>query len=388
MKIVSIIIGSLLVLQSILAQNVGISVNNPNRAKLEVWGVSGNGKTAALFGGDRGISLHRNYAGIGMNQYFDNSTYGRYMGNGYAAVWQFVHNDPGLSQGLSLTIFPSGSTDAVMPAGTRAWNFTMNNRFQILTTGAGGSGVLDVGRGTGGEGTAVFMGTTYHSFFNNNLINGNNNENTYITGGKGTSHVYINDIANGKVIFGLGSTTVGINTDGYIPPTTLEVRQSNGGMELTNTFRTDLPWEWRVTTGGSANFQLLLANSLRTYFSYVDGSLHPISDARVKTNILPLEPVLNKIMQLVPVTYMMKDAVPGQQRSTGFLAQNVQRYFPTLVSAGMNDTPDLLGLNYSGFNVIAIKGIQEEQAQIDGLKKDLDNIEIRLQAIEKKSIKR
>jgi hypothetical protein len=54
----------------------------------------------------------------------------------------------------------------------------------------------------------------------------------------------------------------------------------------------------------------------------------------------------------------------------------------------MNDTPDLLGLNYSGFNVIAIKGIQEEQAQIDGLKKDLDHIEFRLQAIEKKSIKR
>jgi len=384
MKLVLITICSLLISQSILSQNVGISVNNPNRAKLEVWGASGVGKTAALFGGDRGVSLHRNYAGIGMNQYFDNNANGRYMGSGYAAVWQYVHDDPGLSQGLSLTLFPNGATDALTPAGTRVWNFTMNNRFQILTTGAGGSGIIDIGRGTGGEGTAVFMGTTYHSFFNNNLINGNNNENTYISGGKGTSHVYINDIANGKVIFGLGSTTVGINTNGYIPPTTLEVRQSNGGMELTNTFRTDLPWEWRVTTGGSANFQILLANSVRTYFSYVDGSLHPISDARVKTNIQPLDPVLDKIMQLQPVTYMMKDAVPGQRRSTGLLAQNVQRYFPTLVSTGMNDTPDLLGVNYGGFNVIAIKGIQEEQAQIDGLEKGLNDIESRLQAIEKK----
>jgi hypothetical protein len=157
-------------------------------------------------------------------------------------------------------------------------------------------------------------------------------------------------------------------------------------MELTNTYRTDLPWEWRVTLGGAANFQLLLANSLRTYFSYVDGSLHPISDGRVKTNIQPLPPVLDKLLQLQAVTYMMKDAEPGQRRSMGFLAQNVQKYFPTLVSPGMNNTADLLGLNYSGFNVIAIKGIQEEQEQITALDKGLDEIDVRLQAIEKKRL--
>ena len=360
------------------AQNIGISADNPSRAKLEVWGVSGLGKTSGFFGGERGISLHRNYAGIGMNQYFDNSPYGRYMASGYAAVWQMIHDDATLASGFSLTIYPSGAANAVMPAGIRAWHFTRNNRFQIQSTGGGGSGELDVGRGTSWDGTAVFQGTNNWSHFNNG-----SNEDTYIRGGKGSSHVIINDIAGGKVIIGNGATTVGINTNYYVPPTTLEVRQSNGGMELTNTFRTDLPWEWRVPTGSNAHFQLLYANSVRTYFNYINGSLNPISDARLKTNITPLPGVLDKIMLLNPVSYKMKDAVTGQGRSMGFLAQNVQPLFPQLISPGMNNS-DLLGLNYGGFGVIAIKGVQEEQVQIDELDKDFSAMETRLQAIEQK----
>jgi hypothetical protein len=139
-----------------------------------------------------------------------------------------------------------------------------------------------------------------------------------------------------------------------------------------------------VASGSPANFYLYYTNSVRTYFSYNDGSLHPVSDARIKTNIEVLPPLLDKLMQLEPVTYMMKDAVQGQGRSMGFLAQNVQTLFPALVSEGMNDTPGLLGLNYGGFGVLAVKGIQEEQKQIDGLDKDLAEIDKRIQAIEKK----
>ncbi|MES2648902.1 MAG: tail fiber domain-containing protein [Bacteroidota bacterium] len=360
-------------------QNVGISVNNPTRAKLEVWGVAGTGYTSGFFGSEHGISLHRNYPGIGMNQYFDNSTYGRYMDNGFAAVWKFIHDDAGLANGLSLTLHPSGSYNTALPAGIRAWHFTRNNRFQILSTGVGGSAELDVGRGTGYEGTAIFVGTNYHTYFNYGPT-----ENTHIRGGKPGSHVILNDVANGKVIFGDGSATLGLNTNGYVPPITLEVRQSNGGMELTNTFRTDLPWEWRVANGGPANFYLYYGNSVRTYFSYIDGSLHPVSDARLKTNISTLPSLLDKLMQLKPVTYKMKDAVQGQGRSMGFLAQNVQLLFPQLVSSGMNNSADLLGLDYSGFHVIAVKGIQEEQVQINELDKDLAEINKRLYLIEQK----
>jgi hypothetical protein len=362
------------------AQNVGIGGDNSGRAKLEVLGVLGLGKTAGYFGDYNGISLQRNYPAIGMNQYRDNTQYGRYMGNGWAAVWEFVHDDATQAKGLSLSVSPSGSADAVIPSANKLWEFSINNRLRIQTTGSGVNGILDVGRGTGGDGTAMFAGTNYSSHFNYST-----SEHTYIRGGKSSSHVYINDITNGNVVFGNGTCTVGINTNGYVPPTTLEVRQSNGGMELSNASYTNLPMEWRVASGSNANFYLYYANSVRTYFSYSDGSLHPISDARIKTNILPLPAVLDNIMQLQPVSYMMKDAAEGHGRSMGFLAQNVQKLFPLLVATSMNDS-DLLGLNYAGFNVIAVKGIQEEQLQINTLDKDLADIERRLKVVEQKQV--
>ncbi|MEO7309818.1 MAG: tail fiber domain-containing protein [Chitinophagaceae bacterium] len=361
------------------AQNIGLGTNDPTRSKLEVWGAAGNGTTTGLFGSERGISLHRNYPAVGFNEYVDSFGFRRYMATGTAAVWQYIHNDGTLALGMSLTFYPSGTDNGGLGAGTKVWNFTSNNRWQILTNGAGGSAILDVGRGTGGDGTAIFQGTNYTSYFNNST-----GENTYIRGGKSSSNVILNDGVGGKVIFGNGSATVGVNTNYYVPPTTLEVRQSNGGIELVHNTYTTLPWEWRVASGSPANFYAYYAGGVRTYFSYTDGSLHPISDARVKTNIESLAPVMDRIMQLRPVTYMMKDAVTGQPRSMGFIAQEVALLFPTLTSPGMAGNPDLLGLNYTGFGVLAVKGVQEEQHQIEGLSATVGDMEKRLQAIEKK----
>lgn len=364
---------------AVKAQNFGIGIATPTRAKFEVWGALGTGKTSGYFDYDRGITLQRNYAAIGLNQYLDNTAYGRYMNTGYAAYWELVHDDNTFAKGLSLNIAPSGIIDAVIPSATRVWEFSMNNRFRILTPiSSGVNGILDVGRGTGGDGTAMFIGTTYNSHFNYST-----NEHTYIRAGKGASKVYLNDIPNGNVIFGNGTASVGINTNGYVPPTTLEVRQSNGGMELSNASYPNLPMEWRVETGSNPNFSLYYANSLRTYFSPVNGSLNPVSDARLKTNVEPLPDILDKIMLLRPVTYKMKDAIYGQGRMIGFLAQDVQKLFPVLVATQMSGT-DLLGLNYSGFHVLAIKGIQEEQKKIVSIDKGLEDIERRLNTIEQK----
>ena len=362
------------------AQNIGVGTNNPiTRARLEIWGGSGIGTTTGLMGDARAVSLHRNYAGIGFNMYSDNANLSRYLFSGYAAFWKVTHNDGTLAQGLDFTIYPSGADNALLPATTTHWRFTTNNRFQIQSTGAGGSAILDVGRGTGAEGTAMFIGTNYHSHFNHGT-----EEYTFIRAGKGSSRVILNDITDGKVVLGGGAATVGLNTNYYIPPTTLEIRQYSGGMELSNSNYPNMAWEWRVANGSPANYYAYYGGALRTYFSYVDGSLHPISDARLKTNIESLGPVLDGIMQLQPVTYMMKDAAQGQQRSIGFIAQEVQKFFPLLVSHNMPGPDELMGLNYSGFGVIAIKGIQEEQSQIDKLDKELSDIDRRIRLLEQK----
>ena len=383
MKTIASVFATALMSAALHAQNVGINndATKPLRAKLEVWGVAGTGKTAAYFGPQAGISLHRNYPGIGMNQYFDNTANGRYMANGWAAVWRFVTDDLTQVNGLSLTHYPPGTANAELPAGTRIWHFTGNSRFQIkVDAGIPGGAELDVGRGGGGDGTAVFMGTTYWTHFNYST-----GENTYIRGGKAASNVYLNDIVGGKVVFGNGSNTVGVNTSYYVPPITLEVRQvGSTGIELTSSAFPAEPWELRVAENPNPHFYLRYIASVRTHFNYSTGSLNPVSDARIKTNVQPLDPVLEKLMQLQPVSYMKKNAPQGTKRGIGFIAQQVLALFPLLVSPGMGEKGDMLGLNYSGFNVIAVKGIQEEQAQMDKLDKELGDIDKRLKVVEQK----
>ncbi|HSK13046.1 MAG TPA: tail fiber domain-containing protein, partial [Phnomibacter sp.] len=230
------------------------------------------------------------------------------------------------------------------------------------------------------DGTAKFVGSTHTSYFNHMAA-----EYTYIRGGLQGSTIYINDIAGGKVIFGTGGTRIGFNTAYYQPPDyTLEIRQSNGGMELSNASYMSNAWEWRVVAGAPANFYLYYSNTQKAYFSNTNGALLQVSDGRLKNNIVPLHPVMEKLMQLEPVTYEMKNENPGHVRSIGFIAQNVQPLFPQLVSTNMPGEEDLLGLEYNGFGVLAIKGIQEEQQQIEQLMQNMNDAAARLKVLEQK----
>ena len=83
----------------------------------------------------------------------------------------------------------------------------------------------------------------------------------------------------------------------------------------------------------------------------------------------------------MPVDYEMVHHNPSHNKSIGFIAQDVQKLFPELVavipdsSAGYKNINDLHTLDYSGFGVIAIKAIQEQQKMIDDLSGRLQLIE-------------
>ena len=53
--------------------------------------------------------------------------------------------------------------------------------------------------------------------------------------------------------------------------------------------------------------------------------------------------------------------------------------------AGYNDIPDLHAIDYSGFGVIAIKAIQEQQQIIQQQQKQIEELNKRLEAIERKN---
>lgn len=78
---------------------------------------------------------------------------------------------------------------------------------------------LDVARGSGSDGTAVFHGTTNASNFNFSST-----EDTYIRGGKSTSALYLNDTASGNVYLANGGGNVGIGTT--TPPDLLSIEMT------------------------------------------------------------------------------------------------------------------------------------------------------------------
>jgi trimeric autotransporter adhesin len=110
------------------------------------------------------------------------------------------------------------------------------------------------------------------------------------------------------------------------------------------------------------------------------GSFHPttgvytsLSDERLKTNIKPMSSMLEKIKQLNPSVYQFKNSADKQEYN-GFIAQDVMKLFPSLVVHNVNPVRkvDVYTMDYSGFGVIAIKGIQEQQSLIETLQKQVE----------------
>jgi len=112
------------------------------------------------------------------------------------------------------------------------------------------------------------------------------------------------------------------------------------------------------------------------------------SDKRFKTDIATYNKVLAKVLELEVKDYRYKNSSQSQ-KSIGFIAQDVLPLFPELVSSDEED--DYLGINYSGFSVIAIQAIQEQQQIIEGLENTVNkqqqqaaDREDRLQSLEQK----
>lgn len=90
------------------------------------------------------------------------------------------------------------------------------------------------------------------------------------------------------------------------------------------------------------------------------------SDARLKINIVPLYYGLNEVMQMKPVQYNWKET-PDGNKEIGFLAQDIQQLIPEAVVAPANG--DALGMKYTELIPVLVNAIQEQQKQIDELKR-------------------
>ena len=106
-----------------------------------------------------------------------------------------------------------------------------------------------------------------------------------------------------------------------------------------------------------------------------------VSDIRAKKDIELLGDVLPKIMQLLPKTYHYKDNSNNAPFSYGFIAQEVEKFFPDFVKTKGKD--EMKAIAYENFTVVAIKAIQEQQKIIGEQNKRIEAIEKQMQLLTK-----
>jgi trimeric autotransporter adhesin len=172
-----------------------------------------------------------------------------------------------------------------------------------------------------------------------------------------------------------GNGEVGI---GKVPFTTsddsrLQIKQkgAQNGIGIEAAGNTNL-WDFYVTSNTASNLVLYYNAVGKGTFDNVTGAYTANSDRRLKKDITPQAPVLNNLLQLRAYQYHYVDNQPTDRFSNGFMAQDVQKIFPdAVVENTMKDGQKRLGINYQYFTVLAIKGLQEQQKEMEEIKAQL-----------------
>lgn len=109
------------------------------------------------------------------------------------------------------------------------------------------------------------------------------------------------------------------------------------------------------------------------------------SDLRLKENITDLEAinVLDKICAIRPVTYNYNelsgfDKATRSRRISGFIAQELMEVFPDMVGTIKKGDEEYYDTNLSNLTLYLVKAIQEQQAQIQDLQEQNQDLKSRL----------
>lgn len=109
------------------------------------------------------------------------------------------------------------------------------------------------------------------------------------------------------------------------------------------------------------------------------GDVTANSDIRIKKNIITIPAVSESLRRLHAVSYDRKDV---ELHQIGFIAQNVQEYFPTLIKVD-TDKRGTLSLNYQAMTVPLLKGWQEHDELIAIQQRELKTLKEEVAALQK-----
>jgi len=195
-------------------------------------------------------------------------------------------------------------------------------------------------------------------------------------------------------IGGGGNKNFVINTTGLVgigttsPQATLQVSGNNSHLRLHDTGRGNY---WNIYTENHPNQassgNLLFVPGPSGVYSFIQkttGNYFSGSDVRLKTDIHSLSGVLDRLLQLRPVSYRFKTAPPSAPPTIGLIAQEVEPLFPEVVT----EHDGMKALAYSELVPVTVGAIQELNQKLNEelKRRDAENAELKRSVDELKTI--
>jgi hypothetical protein len=126
-------------------------------------------------------------------------------------------------------------------------------------------------------------------------------------------------------------------------------------------------------------------NDIESFYGEVKAiSYGCLSDVRFKDSITPIKNSLEKICSLTGVTYQwkkneFKDYRFNDRRQIGFIAQEVEKVFPELVST---DKEGYKSVDYDKFTAILVEGMKQLKSDNDALRKENETLKQKMASLE------
>lgn len=147
-------------------------------------------------------------------------------------------------------------------------------------------------------------------------------------------------------------------------------------LDVSGSFRTNSSVVFNGIYGNSSGYYLCNNSGNITY-----GSSCTSSDLRLKTDLKPVGPSLEKLVKLQAYTFYWKDKkARGAERNMGLIAQDVEKYFPELV---VNNPDGYKALQYDRLAGPIVESIKELKVQNDRQAEALAKADARIEALTK-----
>lgn len=184
---------------------------------------------------------------------------------------------------------------------------------------------------------------------------------------------------NNSSVLGIGAVPLPTqgSSGGTVTNGRLQITGIQNGDQLSLIHPNNIAMKWGLWVSfidSSLNFYS--NGNKRATIDRVTGAYLALSDRNLKKNIAGLSPVLVNVLKLNTYKYNYLKSANSDRKSIGFMAQDVMPYFPELVydSKDRETNEPYLMMDYSGFGVVAIKAIQEQQAIINNLQTQIDEL--------------